>query len=805
MPQRPHTQKLDSELSFPENPARELIQLLDEIPASQDPIFEPRFTQYALSLNCDFGSPIPHTAPNPSEPFVVLPSDSIALIQLKEACREYAASVFTTYDALGRIQELLYTGRHPIQSTSEQLKDIKEQHQQDEIGEKIADRLISLEKGEELFKVALAKKLQLLEIQLTAYGDAPLFYELAEKQLEQELDLRDEELRKQVAIGEKLKLGEVPDSITNGEVAKRVPIINQPFFQLYLATRHSASFVSGAVSLSEAPLDEYKNEYAPSYREGYRRRDMVSLTGSSLVGEVDFIRQVHDIPGQNESDRLLVSYSQEFVLRHLVTIGPKFVFDEGTASGILPSSSYREEALGIKEALAAFPGGLPEGDLTYFQRSTLIKLGAARLYAALHPDVSVMPTTSEESHTLQRLIQGRDPSLRAVCVITLREQEALKHIRDFLDKHPGEKVALVYGAAHHFTATSLGISEAELSAMPLIRATDWPALRFELSSSFSESISQAILQARNEEVKALIALNAGEISVEAFSSIGSPGLKLSLLSKVLPDYTRHTSADDFAGDLLESLPDTDEYQTLCDAINNALTEDGGRRAPFRSFSLKKYDWDSISTADYHTVDQALLQEDHYPTIYELARKARILGVDSFGVVAAPELQRKVLEKVYLSDTLPESVFEQLASCAHSPSVVETLMQHEADLTGPFFGCRFASSPLHARRAVPHAYRTDHWASLDWEARAEVIKVISYVDEDGSEFFTDLIGRALSGDTEARDIALCVLETVQHMDYGTENFIIKASPLLSLPEDPTVTSAFESLLAHEVEKSRPLNG
>lgn len=786
--------------ALPEAPSTALIRELDTIPDLDDPDFDRNFLIYRMGIQGE----APESEPMqmvPDGSFVVLPSDSLTFIELKESCRHYIGQMQGALNSTTHVVSQLERGEHPLQLKIQELESLSIEQQGGELASKIEGKLNSLRKGLDAYTNTSTERLEWLRDQFGAYQDKELFHQLGQKELERQISVRDRVLLQQVEQAAEIKSGSLPPK-TPLPVENVLPALNVQFFRLYLATQHSSESVSSWVSVDPTPFDDYKYEQADSYREGYRELKQVTLNGSPKVGTVEFIRQIHDVPGQLESDIQITSYSQEKILRHLTETGVKVVFREGGTFDIHASSPSRTEDLRTVEVREAFSNGLPDGDLTTEQRRLLTTIGAPEIYAVLNPEVSLLATADLEFEKSRRFIQGTRPDLAEACIIPLREQAAMDKITDYLALNPGEKVALVYGAAHHFNATSLGVSEESLEKMPHVVSIEWPALHLDMMSEYSSAKRESIRSAKNKELKHLLALNAEELTVEAFSSLNDPQLQLTLLPKLVPDFTRHTSAADLARDILGQLPIDEAYDELRSSIrkrSRTLDDDPTTlKPPFSALAPKQYNWDAVAEAPSFRIDETVLAEQHYPTRYELVRKASALSYQSLYAIAAPSLQQEVLSKVVMHGSEGE-IFDSLASVARSGQVLDELQQHRQQMTGPFFSCRFSGSSPLCIMALEYAMRTEPWQRLDWDAREEVIEAMGASYKEMSSFFTQKTMEVLQGDPKSHFQIFCALQTAQRAGFSFDTMLVQASPLLSFSQDPSVAAGFEDLLLKSAEK------
>jgi len=738
--------------AFPTLPKSEFLKELEQIPDVDDPEFGQKMLRFCSLPEKE----IPYI-PGPCDPFVVLPSDTLPILALKEACRHSMEQMLPRREMLKAWLEQMSEGSHPLQLKCHELLQMIKEEVHEQIETIIEGKINSLEKGIELLERRFRSTAEWLDRQFEAYENEEMFYLFASQELSRQIEERDHELASLTQQAAMIRDGRINDEIPPSEQTQ-VQILDPALFHLYLALEHSADFMQASVTTEETPLHDYREENAPSYREGYLQRQVITLPGCSDIGTVTFIRQVHSLPRLSDSDLELISYSQEVILRHLAATDARVIFDEGQTDDIPPFSDVRQELLSVKEVHAVFPEGIPSEELAPQQRRLLARLGAVEVYAALNPGVALMATAGKDFERWQLSLQGVRPDLKEACAVPLREQEAVRKIREYLSQHPGEEVFLVYGAGHFFNQISLDVKGDELARYPLIRALDWPALQFDLMQERSRSRADAIASASNPSVKHLLALNSEKLSVDAFLALADPHIQLYVLPKVIPDFFIHTSLREFACDLLQEIPS--EHVELAQEIleRSCLHDDNAKdvRAPFDAFVPREPDWKTIAKADTRTVDEAVWNEQHYPTRYEIMRRASSVGYLSFALAAAPAVQEELMDKMLVTGTA-EKIFTALSAYATSSSVVNLLQAHKDALSGPFFTCRFDPAFLDLKM-LGQLMQSDSWQRLTWDSRAEVVLGMTAASPSAvKDFIVGRIAGALEGNLEMKDQLLCAIQ------------------------------------------------
>jgi len=192
------------------------------------------------------------------------------------------------------------------------------------------------------------------------------------------------------------------------------------------------------------------------------RKVKVELEGDPKLGTVLFIRQVHLPPNFKEDLDFLVligNYQLE-ILRLLEQLRPQHVFTEDSDYTFSPEDlhhgDYRINDFDLKRRLQMrklFGRRIPRDPDPRLLMGTAVAR-AQLVYAMRHEDVYLRRAAApEEAHLwddCRRLgPEASDSEFSEVCLYR-RERVMVREISEFLRKHPGERVALVYGAAHNF-------------------------------------------------------------------------------------------------------------------------------------------------------------------------------------------------------------------------------------------------------------------------------------------------------------------------------------------------------------------
>lgn len=223
------------------------------------------------------------------------------------------------------------------------------------------------------------------------------------------------------------------------------------------------------------------------------------IKGDKNVGEVLFIKQLHSIPDTRlvrkeilENFSWLIGEYQVKIAKFLEDNKIKHVFDEGRTTDLTPDNR-QESALFVSQARAArllFPQGIKESSASQFAVfGLLIMPTGAEFYAVFHPDVTIHRTLSPENDALYSKLVAQHGD-RKEFTFDLREKFAAAEVMSFLGEHPGERVALTFGAAHEFNNHF-----ASYSLPPVFKTVIFPRVFYDGAKSMPERMCPVIEEA----------------------------------------------------------------------------------------------------------------------------------------------------------------------------------------------------------------------------------------------------------------------------------------------------------------------
>jgi hypothetical protein len=173
-----------------------------------------------------------------------------------------------------------------------------------------------------------------------------------------------------------------------------------------------------------------QSECGAECRDGLIRRETVELEGNPNVGTIIHLRQMHQTLKENETEAREIGRYQYEIYQELLKQDIPDVFVEEL--GLPPTCSFSDSL---------------EGPLSDQGLACFYSMGGAAVYAQARHGVILHHTqTAEERARIYQVVL----SSSIQDLMALNESFAPPHVLDFLDQHPGTKVALVFGAVHYF-------------------------------------------------------------------------------------------------------------------------------------------------------------------------------------------------------------------------------------------------------------------------------------------------------------------------------------------------------------------
>lgn len=180
-----------------------------------------------------------------------------------------------------------------------------------------------------------------------------------------------------------------------------------------------------------------------AFPEGdFLRTEKTEIIGNKRVGKITYIRQIHHVHGTSDRMKTLIGAYQFQMLKELKRLKPKFIFAEGLLEDYIVDAKQNAHIVDmIKNRFSKrwHKRVLPSTD----QMELLRKFGAAIIYAHLDTSVVLKKTRSNEYSQQSKYYSFKKMIYEA-------EKFASKMVIDFLKKHKGKSVVLIFGAGHEF-------------------------------------------------------------------------------------------------------------------------------------------------------------------------------------------------------------------------------------------------------------------------------------------------------------------------------------------------------------------
>lgn len=402
--------------------------------------------------------------------------------------------------------------------------------------------------------------------------------------------------------------------------------------------------------------------------------------GSPEAGTIHYLRQTHPVTGKRYTpiEKAPIIASQEAILRRLEQEKFAVVAQEGLQSSITPSTADRKERLRVAEVQETFPNGKIPAVLTKAQRELLFNMGASRIYAALHPKVTILSTvTPEEEESFNKVIDDKNVSKeeRDFYIFNKREEASMRHVTEYMTKHPNSRVALIYGADHKYDVDDMPANLPK-TKRPSIITVSFPR---------TQEILPYDLQDRSELEQLRIVSVARGIHYADFQDIKTEQAQLKALMKIVCQYPRYDDAEAFKERLLKG--------AVSDAVKDQIEKlFQSKAAPFNVFEVRKgVTWTRESIAKMHPLDASdLLKAETDPrTQFEIIKHAKAVFEFHFDDILTGEGQMLALRKLsYTLGKKPnftniEELKESLLIQAHDDSVREAIEDLYTQKKGPF--------------------------------------------------------------------------------------------------------------------------
>jgi hypothetical protein len=707
-----------------------------------------------------------NTVHSPNERAKASSTDSIMMSVIKEAANNHVARVI---EVLEEVKQVLYgsqeANNQPLPRFLLQLQDLSEVlPDEDPLLLKVSALHTAMNNRLNLgVRLSQAGQEQLSPT-LRLWNDWSTLLKLGEESLAVLLHEQDLWHRNAAAVALSALKGDLePAKNLTQRGPAQVPL-DSNFLRLYLALEYSQSNTRVLFGLGSDPEPIPYHEYKDAQGNHLPHRSLV-LEGSPELGQVTLVRQMHGFEGATRERVISISHYQELMLRYYAESKPSVVFVEGLSP--LEASPVTNEK--FEEIRKVFPGSNVPVTLHDEQRVCLVTYGAAQVYGALNPEVSLRGTElcGDALKTYNKLMSLGTPEAKEVAQIQLREIEAINCIVEYLKDQPGARVVLEYGALHPFGLSSLGINPSSLNDVPEIIGIWWPSclLDNDLESLYAD------IPTLNPHEQGLILRKLSEIPLEVFHQLEDIETRRLNLHKVTFPVGAFTTPGEVFAALLSHLPQSSELLTYVEAVNEAAQLETG---PFRVFKAKPYDLQEMQLWTLTRTEKEFKDSPNVASKSHIIEHAPMTTVEMLEWCdMVPSLLPNILEKLVVPQDAaervaryPQALFTFIStyvpsSLASTPDVVTAMNTHFENRTGPFLTVRL-NETFHENvpSAASHAPRSKFWKELTWDEREQVLRVFHASTVRVVQANVELAVRqfGLSECKASNKVLACVLET-----------------------------------------------
>lgn len=231
--------------------------------------------------------------------------------------------------------------------------------------------------------------------------------------------------------------------------------------------------------------------YPDVYHTHLDRYTRVELNGNYHKGQVIHLKQLHGASGIPEMPQIVkmeVGRYQYEIFRELLVLHPKHIFTEGfavTRTYPFPGPFLDERTTTLEDGTTGMLRNLKppnDSNLSLFWQFTADRYYAQGIGGVTLHRVMTKQEGGYVNHIVDRYVQHVHEANEGMELSSdfqeQREDWAVREILAFMSHHPGERVVLVYGAAHSFKNNFIntGIMESQLPqlvSMCWILPDDW--------------------------------------------------------------------------------------------------------------------------------------------------------------------------------------------------------------------------------------------------------------------------------------------------------------------------------------------
>ena len=288
-------------------------------------------------------------------------------------------------------------------------------------------------------------------------------------------------------------------------------------------------------------------KFEPSWSQPARQIITQGSRGGVLILH---FKDAHATSGESPHEIEFLGRYQLEIARELERQRIKDVFVESLTHDIPADASSRSVYLPLAAAQRVFPSGLFRTKINQEQLELLVEHGAAHVYAALSPQVSLHATISPDDHALARRIfrSTASEAERRHYTFDFREGRAVAAISTFLaEPTRPDRVGLIFGAGHRFESRLPETYPGD--SRPRLETVGWPRLidNF-VGSQVASQLALAGWAAANRQPG--MVESAAVIDVTGFGSIVYADVQLRALDKLCANFENYPGG---AGEVKELL------------------------------------------------------------------------------------------------------------------------------------------------------------------------------------------------------------------------------------------------------------
>jgi hypothetical protein len=365
--------------------------------------------------------------------------------------------------------------------------------------------------------------------------------------------------------------------------------------------------------------NEDKKEAASDFKRIYTASD-------PALGTLKVYGQTHDIPQANMEGRIGAGECQGELLKKLLRDKPQHIFQEGLVEDVDPKTQADLNRMTNDELIFLFPEDIANiKEFDDAQKLFLNKNGAVDVYLALHPEakrhkVGTPEIEAKVDEKISKLDMSTDEGKKEYnkWVMDFREKAAAKEVYEFLQKHPGETVAMVYGSEHKYTPEDFPDK------------TKSPTIEFcKIHSPVtSGDVASELVASKDDSAKQEKIVNEAKAIAEyGMFALTNEKLVIKALDKLIIDTQDYTSKKQCKEELVSSA-EAFRWPAAAKEIEKRFSEN---KPPFTQFDVNNArlkEFSEIKEEKVFIQNIYIKSEPNAPTQLEMVKKAEKIELES---------------------------------------------------------------------------------------------------------------------------------------------------------------------------------